>query len=327
MNERIIEEMDIKMKDLQVIVKDTEIRFECDIQHLEEIISVLGHLVEERDIQQIPNYSVLKQPRISVGYTELYEEGLDDVRGIAFDERTQFIYIAHGDILTAPRNISVFSVTGDLIKAYHDDLLTTPEGIAISGEELYVSDSWLNSIFHFQLPDFQFVSRVGKTGKGKEEFMNPHNMTVGPDGWVYVADWGNNRIVVMDGKLKHNNMITHHSMIRLCDVKLLENEIYVLSDNTKPRILVFSQNGQKIRTLKTLVKTTRGFCFDKRNNYLIGDFSRGKIKVFSKDGALLHILGDNQDRDKRIKPMGIVVTNNNEITCGSCHTKFGLHIF
>ena len=66
MCERIVDEIESKMKQLKVVEPEVELVFECDTQQLEEIISVLGQLVE-RVIVSVPNYPELSQPRISVG--------------------------------------------------------------------------------------------------------------------------------------------------------------------------------------------------------------------------------------------------------------------
>ena len=118
-----------------------------------------------------------------------------------------------------------------------------------------------------------------------------------------------------------------------CDVKLLDNKVFVLSLNN-PCLHVFSQSGEELRSFITSdlqgskqVKRGYYFCFDKQQNILISAFEDNSIKVFSQKGALLHTLGHTQEEEKKIRPRGIVVTNDNKIICSSFDTKFGLHIF
>ena len=207
-------------------------------------------------------------------------------------------------------------------------------GIAINGDEVYVSDEYLNSIFHFKLPGFQLITKVGKKGTGKGEFSSPRQLTVAPNGSVFVADSGNNRIVVMTQNLKFQQTIEHTSMTVPYDVKLLDNKVFVLSSRDNPCLHVFSQTGEKLRSFITCgiqgneqVKLGYSFCFDKQQNILISDCGDNSIKVFSQEGALLHTLGHTQGEEKRIRPNGIVVTNDNKIICSSHSTMFGLHIF
>ena len=137
----------------------------------------------------------------------------------------------------------------------------------------------------------------------------------------------------MTQTLKFLKTIEHTSMTRPCDVKLLDNKVFVLSLNN-PCLHVFSQTGEKLRSFITCgqqgnkqVKIGYYFCFDKQQNILISDYRDNFIKVFSQEGALLHTLGHTQEEEKEITPMGIVVTNDNKIICSSYNTMFGLYIF
>ena len=150
---------------------------------------------------------------------------------------------------------------------------------------------------------------------------------------MYVADHDNNRIAVMSTGLQHSNYITHQTMTSPCDVKVNNHELYVLSDRDSPCLHVFSLTGEKIRSLITCdtdgnaqVRMCHSFCLDKKLNILMADYEADNITVFSQEGALLHTLGDTQDRDKTIKPEGIALTDN-KIICTSFGTNFLLHIF
>ena len=332
MRARMLEEIETKMRQLEVVEREVQLTFECDTRQLEETISVLGQLVEP-DVS-IPNYLALLEPRISVGKEGAGQGELGSPNGIACDEKTQLVYIADGNSYLKKCGISVFSVTGEYINTFCEGLFEVPLGIAINGNEVYVSDTSLHSILHFKLPGFQLITKVGKKGTGKGEFSSPQQLTVA-NGSVFVADSGNNRVVVMTRKLKYQKSIEHASMEVPYDVKLLDNKVFVLSWRDNPCLHVFSQSGEKLRSFITCgtlgneqVKEGYFFCFDKQQNILISDFSDNSIKVFSQEGALLHTLGHTQEEEEKIiKPMGIVVTNDNKIICASSHTMYGLHIF
>ena len=329
MRERMTVEIDRKIRDLQVIERETEVVFECDTTQLEETISVWGQLIE-RDIST-PDYPALQQPSISVVKIGLAEGELDWPRGVAFDEKSQRICVANAGLSYG--NISVFSVTGKYIDRFSEGQFIHPTGIAISRDNVFVSDLLLHCVQKFTFPAFQFVSKVGKRGGGVREFLSPLNLTVA-DGYVYVADYDNNRIVVMSTELKRKNFIAHLTMTHPYDVKVNNNKVYVLSDTDSPCLHVFSLTGEKIRSLITCdkdgnaqVRECHSFCFDKKQNILMTDYRACNIKVFSQEGALLHTLGDTQDEDKIIEPTGITLTDNNKIICTSSNTNFGLHIF
>ena len=178
------------------------------------------------------------------------------------------------------------------------------------------------------------MSKVGRKGTGKGEFSSPQQLTVAPNGSVFVADTNNSRIVVMTRKLEYKQTIKHASMTVPCDVKLLDNKVFVLSSSDNPCLHVFLHTGEKLRSFitrgkqgKKQVKRGYSLCFDKLQNILISDWRNNSIKVFSQEGALLHTLGHTQEREKRIEPTGIVVTNDNKVICSSSSTMFCLHIF
>ena len=97
---------------------------------------------------------------------------------------------------------------------------------------------------------------------------------------------------------------------------------------------MFSKSGEKLRSFITCgkqrnkqIKLGYYFSFDKQQNIKINDFVDNSIKVFSQEGALLHILGYTKEDENKIKPTGIVVTNDNNTNFASAYTMYGLHIF
>ena len=329
MRKRMTEEIDKKMRELQV-TQETEVVFECDTTQLEQTISVLGQLVE-REIVSIPDYPALQQPSVSVAKYGTAEGELSWPRGVAFDEKSQRIYVTNTVIYGS--NISVFSVTGEYIDRVCERQVSYPSGISISGDNVFVSDTGLHCVFKFKFPTFISVSKVGKGGTGVGEFRYPHSLTVA-DGYVYVADCNNNRIAVMSTGLQHSNYITHQTMTSPRDVRANNNQLYVLSDTDSPCLHVFSLTGEKIRSLITRdedgnaqVRRCYSLCLDKKLNILMADNGAHNIKVFSQEGALLHTLGDTQDRDKTTTPRGIALTDNYKIISISVDNKFLLHIF
>ena len=332
MRDKMVDEIDTKLEHLEF--GKVELIFECDTHQLEEAISVLGQLVE-RDSKPIPNYLKLQQPQISFAKRGKAPEELFWPRGVAFDEQRKLIYVANSELnlFSIVGCIKVFSVTGEYVNTFCEEQLEYPVGIAINGNEVYICDSYLHSILHFKLPEFRLVTIVGKKGNGVGEFSFPRQPTVAPNGSLFVADRMNHRVVMMSDKLEFQQSISHASMRQPFDVKLLYDEVFVLSYEDNPCLHVFSLSGEKLRSFisrgrlgNRQLKNVHFFCFDKKQNILISDYTDGSIKVFSRDGALLHTLGRTQEANKRIRPKGILVTSDNKIICASSDTFFGLHI-
>ena len=338
MREKMLEDIDPKMAQLQVVEKETEVVFECDTRQLEQTISVLGQLIQ-REIISTPDYPALLLPSVSVVKEGAAEGELNRPTGVAFDEKSKLIYAANQGAFGLPgivnsANISLFSITGEYIDRFCEGQVRNPYGIAISDNNVFLSDRESHCVYKFTLPKFQLVTKVGKYGTGVNEFKYPRYLSVTTYRSVLVADCYNHRIVVMNTDLKYKRYIKHQTMTLPTDVKVNNNKLYVLSTNDSPCLHVFSLTGEKISSLITRddkgnaqVRICYSFCFDKKHNILMSDYAAGNIKVFSQEGALLHSLGDTQDRDKTIKPDGITLTDSNNIICTSNKTKFGLHIF
>ena len=329
MREKMLEDIDTRMTQLQVVEKETEVVFECDTRQLEQTISVLGQLTE-REIISTPDYPALLQPSVSVGKQGAAEGELYNPRGVAVDEKSKLIYVANKG------NISVFSMTGEYIDRFCKGQVSWPYGIAICEDNyVFVSDRGSHCVYKFKLPKFQLVTKVGKYGTDVNEFSSPLYLTVTTDRSVLVADCYNHRIVVMDTDLKHKHYIKHQTMTHPRDVKVNNNKVCILSMQDSPCLHVFSLTGEKLRSLITRdskgnaqVMQCLSFCIDKKQNILMSDYKAGNIKVFSQEGALLHTLGDTQDEDKTIRPEGITLTDTNKIICTSdIRFRFQLHIF
>ena len=252
MREKMLEDIDTKLTQLQVVENETEVVFECDTRQLEQTISVLGQLIE-REIISTPDYPALLQPSVSVGKKGTAEGELYWPRGVAVDEKSKLIYVADTrgyDYDTG--NISVFSMTGEYIDRFCEGQVNQPYGIAISEDnDVFVSDIWSHCVYKFKLPKFQLLTKVGKNVIGVSKFNSPRHLTVTTDRSVLVADRDNNRIVVMDTDLKHQRYIKHPTMTRPTDVKVNNNKVYVLSYQDSPCLHVFSLTGEKIRSLIT----------------------------------------------------------------------------
>ena len=113
----MVEDIDNRIKQLQLLEKETEVVFECDTRQLEQTISVLGHLIERETIS-IPDYPALLQPSVSVGKRGTAEGELNCPCGVAFDEKSKLIYVADGGSFITTGNISVFSITGEKIRFF-----------------------------------------------------------------------------------------------------------------------------------------------------------------------------------------------------------------
>ena len=96
--------------------------------------------------------------------------------------------------------IRVFSIDGDLLHSFCCDengvkKLSRPSGVCVAGQYVYVADVDLNNVSVFTTKG-AYVTSFGHRGSGEGCFRYPHGLCVERDGFVYVADFYNNRVQV-----------------------------------------------------------------------------------------------------------------------------------
>ena len=80
---------------------------------------------------------------------------------------------------------------------------------------------------------FRLVVRLGGKGSGVGQFDWPKQLAVSSNSEeVFVSDSLNNRIQILDSDLHHQRDISHQSMTEPSDVKLSNEEVYILTTNS-----------------------------------------------------------------------------------------------
>ena len=81
------------------------------------------------------------------------------------------------------------------------DGFDSPEGVAVDDQGLiYVTNAGLHNIV--SVKHGKRLAAAGTHGRKTNEFSRPHDVELGPDGIVYVADPGNNRIQLLNRMLQ-----------------------------------------------------------------------------------------------------------------------------
>ena len=328
MQERMVSELEQKLRELRMnIPVETEFQCQCYTRDLEASISRLGEIIQVP--VGIPNYGTFQIPTSVTGKQGRAHGELNWPRGVAINEATNQIFVANCD----NHRIDVFSETGEYLNHLGEGELDSPWGIAIHENILFVSSYFSHTISKHSLTDLSLVKEIGGMGSNNGEFKYPRQLTTDPNGHVYIADTGNNRICVLGTDLHHMRNITHQSISQPFDLKLSHDRIYILCPDKNPCMLVLSIEGDM---LHSLISRGEGmdvlrpwfFCLDRNNNFVISDRETHCIRVFSPAGDLLHTIGrEGHQQGMFYQPKGIAITPNGKLVCVSHNENYGLQLY
>ena len=255
------------------------------------------------------DYSLKKKPVLAVGKEGKANNELYHPRGLALDEPNQLIYIA--DCWNS--RIQVVSFAGKFLKRFGHGILQRPWGIAVTEDNVFVTDFDLHALLQFSKKDYKLVRRTGTEGRGEGQLDHPRGLCIDYNGDVYLADSNNNRVSVFSKDLNFLKHFFTQQLIHPRDVKVTPNSVVVL-DQIPNCIHFFSRSGALLRSCVTrgevgMVYNPHFFCLDPAGNILITDYLRHNIKILSPSGQLMHTIGkQGHGRGELYGPWGICLS-------------------
>ena len=333
--EHLLAEIEHKLAVLRAPIPDTYLVFRGECGQLEQLIGGAGEIYEEKikeeEVPAVPEYHKM-QPIVAVAKKGEAPGELWWPNCVAIEPTTNQIYIAEG--MESFARVSVFSESGEYLSSYTNEQMESLWGIAIHGNNLYVTDVEVSAVFHLKIePELFMVARLGSRGSDIGQFGFPNQICSSANGDLYIADTSNDRIQILDGSLHPIRNVTHPSINEPNDVKLTAEEMFVISSVEFPCVHVFTHSGDKIRSLITRgvgmqVTDPKYFCLDIKKNLIIGDWDSDQFKVFSNEGTLLHTIGEyGQEVGKFYMPQGLALTSNQKLVTISWNDNYRLQIF
>ncbi|KAI6645672.1 hypothetical protein LOD99_12935 [Oopsacas minuta] len=326
MQERMVQQMEDKLRDLRSNAPiETQSKWQCDTRNLETSISRLGEIVQLP--VGVPDYAKFQTSTVATGKQGFGPGELIGPSGVAIHEDTHQIFVANHN------GVEIFSDTGEYLNQLGVGEMIHPWGIAIYGENVYVSCLGDSTVNQFTLTDMSLVRKIGGEGSNNGQFNHPRQLTTDPIGHVFIADSKNNRISVHDTDLHHLHNITHQSMREPFDVKVSRDRVYVLCPSNNPCMHVLTLEGDKLHSLITCgqgmdVLGPIFFCIDPLNNFVISDEDSHSIRVFSPEGSFLHTVGtEGYQQGMLYNPQGIAITPNGRLVSVSYNENYGLQIY
>lgn len=193
-----------------------------------------------------------------------------------------------------------------------------PNGIIVTDNgNLMISDSANNDIKLFS-PKGRYIKTIVPPSKD----FRPGYLFKGQDGFIYVSDLINHRIVVIDGQGKKvRTMSDPKHPLKYPQAAALDKmgRLWV-ADGGNYEIKIFSKKGQVIKSIQgggkpeTAFSMVRGIAFDKWGRAYISDTLSHNIRVFDIDGKQLSIPEQaSRPEDKLVYPTSVFVDTHGKL--------------
>ena len=300
--------------------------FSCPtLSLLQSQIEQFGEVVQ----LEVPHYSQKTQPILTAGMKGEGDKQLDGI-GLSLDEVNEKVYIAdYGN-----DRVQVLSFQGEFLSHFGKEVLSSPWGISVSDDHIFVTDIDYHTLFQFCKNSHQLLNRAGGGGSNEGQLSDPLGLSVDWNGDVFVADKSNNRVSVFSNLLHYKHTIGLGSLSEPTDVRLTTDKVVVL-DWSPNCIHFFSRSGDLLTSCvsqgegqECLVYEPYFFCLDCEQNILVSDYFHHVVKIFSNSGELLHTIGRKGNRKGRlIDPFGIAISYSGILFVLSENPIYSLQLF
>ena len=278
--------------------------------------------LKERPLTRI-DYSVRKCPVWSHDGTVSGE--INNPRQLAIDDKTQNIFVTD----SAAERIQVFDGEGNHL--YQISTPPRPVGITLSDEYIFVSTC-------------DKLEKIEKSNNQSIKSVETENRVWGIDTNtntdIYGCEINKQPIVVFDKDLKFLKRIklraTHvTSNTDTSSIKLYEDKMYVmfvdLYSSLPFPLQIFNLEGELMKCLikENEIRRSDFFSIDRLGNIIVTDYWENQVKIFSKEGDVLHTITSAMlPGDQKFSyPSGVAIDKQNRIIVAHKNKKCNLLAF
>ena len=241
---------------------------------------------------------------------------------IAIDNSTHNIFVAD----CGSSRIQVFNEEGNYL--YKIPTPECPIGIALTKEYIFVSTQ-------------SQLSKIRKSNNKSVKSVQTEKIVWGIDidrnTNIYACELNNKSVILFDNNLKFLKRIKLEtsqikSISRTYSIKLYKDSMYIMFDNSPPfHLQIFSLEGELVRcSLPTSeINWSHFFTIDRLGNIIVADCSKNRIKIFNKEGELIHTINsDMLPGDQEFyRPYGVAINKKNRIIIAQDNKACGLIAF
>ena len=227
---------------------------------------------------------------------------------LAIDNSTQNIFVAD----FGASRIQVFNEEGNHL--YQIPTPEYPRGIALTEEYIFVSAK--DQLLKIRKSNNESVKSV-QTENEVSGIDIDRNMN------IYGCENYNKSVIVFDNNLKFLKRIKLETSQITSDtethsIKLYKDSMYVMFGFFPPfHLQIFSLEGELVRCLipTSEIQWSYFFSIDRLGNIIVADWSYNRIKIFNKEGELLHTINSDMlpGDQKFCDPYGVAINKKNRI--------------
>ncbi len=172
--------------------------------------------------------------------------------------------------------------------------------VSVDGSTLLVSDTFGGShtIHECCVADGSRRRVIGGEGVAPLQFSDPHQICIAPDGFVFVAEYGNNRVQVLTPSLEFHSFVGAGVVAHPAGV-CADADVVVVSEAVDCSIAVFDRRDGALRRrfgfkgdAATQLHCPLGLCLLSRGRHVaVADYSNHRVSVFNVDGEFIRHVG------------------------------------
>ena len=301
----------------------------CGLEDIERCVSELGKLERVAYRPPVPPKRSLSNKTqtpstLQIGGRGLTQGLFDKPRGIGITDSNIIVIADQGRQV-----VQMLTLSGGLVAEFKQE---SPYGVCVNGDSVYVTDLKGNCVYLYSISRKQ----LERTSRDRRVLTAPKGLDFdSTTGTLFVADSYKHCIVQMNSRLEYLGEFGSGGLYKPQDVKMHSRTgmLCVLDRSEEGMVHVFNTEGHKMETIRGInkprVMSTSFFCVDQKGNFVVSDTERHSITVFTSEGAISRIIGQEGERLGDLKfPRGICCRSaDNKYLCASNNEKFTIQIF
>jgi sugar lactone lactonase YvrE len=186
---------------------------------------------------------------------------------------------------------------------------------------IFVADYFHNRVVELD-PSGNVITQWGTTGSGEGQFINPQDVGIDSDGFIYVVDTRNHRIQKFTNDVppqfvdEWGSFGTTDGQFRFPDrIAIDSNDFIYVTDDGNGRVQKFTTTGQFVSKFgENYLSVPVGIGTDSNNNVYVAESEGERVSKFSSTGQLITAWGTSGSGPGQFgHPKGLTLDEGNNV--------------